>query len=87
MFFMRDIYAAYDGTVRNSFGNHLVQFRYETDDAEEDMAGEAVGSLSACALTEAAYSALDQPISLLETSPLLNLKVLSYYSSPLTFFI
>ncbi|CAN6970992.1 unnamed protein product [Brassica rapa subsp. trilocularis] len=75
MFFMRDIYAAYDGTVRNSFGNHLVQFRYESsDDAEEDMTGEAVGSLSACALTEAAYSALDQPISLLETSPLLNLK-------------
>ncbi|CAN7120439.1 DNA-directed RNA polymerase IV subunit 1 [Brassica rapa] len=71
MFFMRDIYAAYDGTVRNSFGNHLVQFRYET---EEDITGEAVGSLSACALTEAAYSALDQPISLLETSPLLNLK-------------
>ncbi|XP_056864767.1 DNA-directed RNA polymerase IV subunit 1 isoform X2 [Raphanus sativus] len=72
MFFMRDIYAAYDGTVRNSFGNHLVQFRYET--ADEDITGEAVGSLSACALTEAAYSALDQPISLLETSPLLNLK-------------
>ncbi|CAF2134235.1 BnaA03g54760D [Brassica napus] len=71
MFFMRDIYAAYDGTVRNSFGNHLVQFHYET---EEDITGEAVGSLSACALTEAAYSALDQPISLLETSPLLNLK-------------
>ncbi|KAG2262320.1 hypothetical protein Bca52824_069399 [Brassica carinata] len=74
MFFMRDIYAAYDGTVRNSFGNHLVQFRYEADDADEDITGEAVGSLSACALTEAAYSALDQPISLLETSPLLNLK-------------
>ncbi|KAJ0265541.1 DNA-directed RNA polymerase IV subunit 1 [Hirschfeldia incana] len=74
MFFMRDIYAAYDGTVRNSFGNHLVQFRYETDDDDQDVTGEAVGSLSACALTEAAYSALDQPISLLETSPLLNLK-------------
>ncbi|ESQ29076.1 hypothetical protein EUTSA_v10023214mg [Eutrema salsugineum] len=74
MFFMRDIYAAYDGTVRNSFGNHLVQFSYETDSPVEEIAGEAVGSLSACALTEAAYSALDQPISLLETSPLLNLK-------------
>lgn len=82
MFFMRDIYAAYDGTVRNSFGNHLVQFRYET---EEDITGEAVGSLSACALTEAAYSALDQPISLLETSPLLNLKV--YYFSFDVFYI
>ncbi|CAH2048096.1 unnamed protein product [Thlaspi arvense] len=79
MFFMRDIYAAYDGTVRNSFGNHLVQFSYETNDDDnhhpgEDITGEAVGSLSACALTEAAYSALDQPVSLLETSPLLNLK-------------
>ncbi|CAA7059002.1 unnamed protein product [Microthlaspi erraticum] len=78
MFFMRDIYAAYDGTVRNSFGNNLVQFTYETetvdDDPVEEVTGEAVGSLSACALSEAAYSALDQPISLLETSPLLNLK-------------
>ncbi|CAN8245311.1 unnamed protein product [Cochlearia groenlandica] len=74
MFFMRDIYAAYDGTVRNSFGNQLVQFSYETDDPTEEVTGEAVGSLSACALSEAAYSALDQPISLLETSPLLNLK-------------
>ncbi|KAL1189982.1 DNA-directed RNA polymerase IV subunit 1 [Cardamine amara subsp. amara] len=74
MFFMRDIYIAYDGTVRNSFGNHIVQFTYETDDPTEDITGEAVGSLSACALSEAAYSALDQPISLLETSPLLNLK-------------
>ncbi|KFK40548.1 nuclear rna polymerase d1a [Arabis alpina] len=74
MFFMRDIYAAYDGTVRNSFGNQLVQFSYETDNPTEDITGEAVGSLAACALSEAAYSALDQPISLLETSPLLNLK-------------
>ncbi|AAG12662.1 RNA polymerase IIA largest subunit, putative; 12353-6556 [Arabidopsis thaliana] len=74
MFFMRDIYAAYDGTVRNSFGNQLVQFTYETDGPVEDITGEALGSLSACALSEAAYSALDQPISLLETSPLLNLK-------------
>lgn len=82
MFFMRDIYAAYDGTVRNSFGNHLVQFSYQTDDPGEEITGEAVGSLSACALSEAAYSALDQPISLLETSPLLNLKVLFFFFSP-----
>ncbi|XP_023643709.1 DNA-directed RNA polymerase IV subunit 1 [Capsella rubella] len=74
MFFMRDIYAAYDGTVRNSFGNQVVQFTYETDGPVEEITGEALGSLSACALSEAAYSALDQPVSLLETSPLLNLK-------------
>lgn len=38
------------------------------------MGGHPVGSLAACALTEAAYSALDQPVSALESSPLLNLK-------------
>ncbi|XP_010533721.1 PREDICTED: DNA-directed RNA polymerase IV subunit 1 isoform X2 [Tarenaya hassleriana] len=74
MFFMRDIYASYDGTVRNSYGNHLVQFSYQAESVREVAAGDAVGSLSGCAISEAAYSALDQPISLLETSPLLNLK-------------
>ncbi|AES94122.2 putative DNA-directed RNA polymerase [Medicago truncatula] len=82
MFFMRDMYDAYDGTVRNLYGNQLIQFSY---DAEEDsscdsyfrediIGGEPVGALSACAVSEAAYSALSQPISLLEASPLLNLK-------------
>nr|GLL45125.1 DNA-directed RNA polymerase IV subunit 1-like [Ipomoea trifida] len=83
MFFMRDIYTGYDGTVRNAYGNHIVQFSYHTEDpdrAQEDhfapnsMAGHPVGSLAACAISEAAYSALDQPISILESSPLLNLK-------------
>lgn len=28
MFYMRDLYAAYDGTVRNAYGQQLVQFSY-----------------------------------------------------------
>ncbi|EXC17779.1 DNA-directed RNA polymerase D subunit 1 [Morus notabilis] len=74
MYFMRDLYIAYDGTIRNSYGSHVVQFYYGTDEGTSEIAGQPVGSLSACAISEAAYSALDQPISLLETSPLLNLK-------------
>ncbi|KAK7252639.1 hypothetical protein RIF29_36728 [Crotalaria pallida] len=82
MFFMRDLYGAYDGTVRNLYGNQVIQFVYDTDkDSSSDssfqeytMGGEPVGALSACAVSEAAYSALGQPISLLEASPLLNLK-------------
>lgn len=94
MYFMRDLYTAYDGTVRNAYGNQLVQFSYGSDVYEstqnntsskscgEDvpvcnvLGSEPVGSLSACAISEAAYSALDHPISVLETSPLLNLKVI-----------
>lgn len=88
-FLMRDIYTAYDGTVRNAYGNQLVQFSYDIDrptsisneldsennNRDHDIGGHPVGSLAACAMSEAAYSALDQPISLLEASPLLNLKV------------
>ncbi|KAL6980110.1 DNA-directed RNA polymerase [Sarracenia purpurea var. burkii] len=91
MFFMRDLYIGYDGTVRNAYGNQVVQFSYNTEGtavssnatngsfhdstyATRAMGGQPVGSLAACAISEAAYSALDQPISALETSPLLNLK-------------
>ncbi|KAM7258655.1 hypothetical protein ACFE04_014396 [Oxalis oulophora] len=74
MYFMRDLYAAYDGTVRNAYGNQLVQFTYGVSDKSSPEIGQSVGALAACAFSEAAYSALDQPISLLETSPLLNLK-------------
>lgn len=85
MFFMRDLHGAYDGTVRNAYGNQLVQFSYNIDDMGpsgsvdeinngDGIAGRPVGPLAACAISEAAYSALDQPISLLEKSPLLNLK-------------
>ncbi|KAI3414692.1 DNA-directed RNA polymerase [Psidium guajava] len=92
MFFMRDLYVSYDGTVRSAYGNQLIEFYYgiekqsstpcsskdslscENAKSGEGMGGQPVGSMSACAISEAAYSALDQPISLLETSPLLNLK-------------
>ncbi|PKI53122.1 DNA-directed RNA polymerase IV subunit 1 isoform X2 [Punica granatum] len=83
MFFLRDVYVSYDGTVRNSYGNQIVEFKYHVDKGStkgEDkdhvvgIGGSPVGSASACAFSEAAYSALDQPISVLETSPLLNLK-------------
>ncbi|CAA0820535.1 DNA-directed RNA polymerase IV subunit 1 [Striga hermonthica] len=79
MFFMRDLMIGYDGTVRSSYGNHVVQFDYCSENtlAERDdgpVAGHPVGSMAACAIIEAAYSALDQPVSVLEPSPLLNLK-------------
>ncbi|KAE8710817.1 Phosphoenolpyruvate carboxylase-related kinase 1 isoform 1 [Hibiscus syriacus] len=94
MFFMRDLCTSYDGTVRNAYGDQVVQFCYNIDKGissptsadklasqgsslPDGIGGQPVGSLSACAISEAAYSALDQPISLLESSPLLNLKVLS----------
>ncbi|XP_017236030.1 DNA-directed RNA polymerase IV subunit 1 isoform X1 [Daucus carota subsp. sativus] len=86
MFFMRDLCMAYDGTVRSAFGNQVVQFFYgisttapeNSDETLTDgactMGGQPVGSWAACAISEAAYSALDQPISAFEPSPLLNLK-------------
>ncbi|KAM3321886.1 DNA-directed RNA polymerase IV subunit 1-like [Capsicum chacoense] len=91
MFFMRDLYVGYDGTVRNAYGNQIVQFSYNEADqisstkgtgetveshnhATHSIGGHPVGSLAACAISEAAYSALDQPVSALESSPLLNLK-------------
>ncbi|VFQ77049.1 unnamed protein product [Cuscuta campestris] len=75
MFFMRDLYIGYDGTVRNKHGNHVVQFSYASKSFSQDVVGgHPVGSLAACALSEAAYSALDQPVSILEPSPLMNLK-------------
>ncbi|KAG9148582.1 hypothetical protein Leryth_018298 [Lithospermum erythrorhizon] len=91
MYFMRDLYIAYDGTVRNAYGNQLVQFCYQktnyeisntanSKDLDESSiacdipGGHPVGVLAACAVSEAAYSALDQPFSALESSPLLNLK-------------
>ena len=94
MFLMRDLYTAYDGTVRNAYGNQLIQFSYninkdkstpnsstrdlfsESVDDDDAIGGQPVGSWSASAISEVAYSALDQPISLLQTSPLLNLKVI-----------
>ncbi|XP_057811820.1 DNA-directed RNA polymerase IV subunit 1 [Salvia miltiorrhiza] len=79
MFFLRDLVIGYDGTVRSCYGNQVIQFHYcseETDviHAEGHMGGHPVGSIAACAITEALYSALDQPISVFEPSPMLTLK-------------
>ncbi|KAL7160206.1 hypothetical protein ABFS83_01G078000 [Erythranthe nasuta] len=79
MYFMRDIIIGYDGTVRSSYGNQVVQFNYCTKemsaaDSNAAVGGHPVGALAACAISEAAYSALDQPVSALEPSPLLAMK-------------
>ncbi|XP_043718308.1 DNA-directed RNA polymerase IV subunit 1 [Telopea speciosissima] len=92
MFYMRDLYLAYDGTVRSAYGNQLVQFSYDVSKnvsvkdnnrsgmfgehsyAVDGFGGQPVGSLAACSISEAAYSALDQPMGTLEMSPMQNLK-------------
>ncbi|KAK1374781.1 DNA-directed RNA polymerase [Heracleum sosnowskyi] len=86
MFFMRDLCMGYDGTVRSAYGNQVVQFSYNLSPTIKNIpdetvtygacttGGQPVGSWAACAISEAAYSALDLPISVLEASPLLNLK-------------
>ncbi|KAJ3680051.1 hypothetical protein LUZ60_016329 [Juncus effusus] len=81
---LRDLYVAYDGTVRDPLANQVVQFCY--GDFDEDCNGESVldemereigapvGSWAASAVSEAAYGALDGPVGGLEESPLMNLK-------------
>ncbi|KAL3692818.1 hypothetical protein R1sor_006469 [Riccia sorocarpa] len=62
--FMRDLYVAYDGSVRNRTGNMMIQFEYGGLDEEKvdtpckaaDMAGEPVGALAATAIAEPCYS-------------------------------
>ncbi|KAL2902304.1 DNA-directed RNA polymerase IV subunit 1 [Bienertia sinuspersici] len=46
----------------------------ESMNGSNGVGGHPVGALAACAISEAAYSALDQPINVLEPSPLLNFK-------------
>jgi DNA-directed RNA polymerase IV subunit 1 len=71
--------------VRNSFGQQIMQFSYESADemyCDRDLVGElgaSVGSWDACSISEAAYGALEQPVNYLEESPLMNLHKL--YSS------
>ncbi|KAL1547569.1 DNA-directed RNA polymerase [Salvia divinorum] len=79
MFFMRDLVTGYDDTVRSCYGNQVIQFHYCSEEmnatnVDGRMGGHPVGSTAACAITEVLYSALDQPISVLEPSPMLNLK-------------
>ncbi|KAL2634988.1 hypothetical protein R1flu_006467 [Riccia fluitans] len=62
--FMRDLYVAYDGSVRNRTGNFIIQFQYGGLDEKKvdspcraaDMAGEPVGALAATAIAEPCYS-------------------------------
>ncbi|KAL6005557.1 hypothetical protein ACLOJK_006124 [Asimina triloba] len=93
MFYMRDLYLTYDGTVRSAYGNQLIQFSYgiSVDTPDDDnkshqflyertleydgYGGQPVGAWSACSISEAAYGALDQPISMHEASPLIDLKI------------
>lgn len=84
MFYLRDLHVSYDGTVRSTYGNQLVQFSYgfsSGDDAIADATlncirtiGQPVGALAASAISEALYGALDQPSSL-KVSPLKSLEV------------
>ncbi|XP_078176886.1 nuclear RNA polymerase D1A isoform X3 [Carex rostrata] len=72
MYYLRDIYTSYDGSVRDAYGQ-IVQFSYGDDD-DKDVVGAPVGAWAASAVSEAAYGALDCPVGGLEQSPLMNLK-------------
>ncbi|KAJ1272495.1 hypothetical protein BS78_06G206000 [Paspalum vaginatum] len=80
MYHLRDLHVAYDGTVRSSYRQQIVQFSYDTADdvhCKRDLVGELgapVGSWAACSISEAAYGALDHPVNGLEDSPLMNLQ-------------
>lgn len=87
MFYMRDLYVAYDQTVRNSYGQQVIEFSYDipcktsVEDSYCETAvqgGQPIGALAACSISEAAYSALELPSNNAEASPLLNLKVFCY---------
>ncbi|KAJ4746772.1 DNA-directed RNA polymerase subunit [Rhynchospora pubera] len=78
MYYLRDLYTAYDGTVRDACGQ-IVQFSFRQNDTgelddENDVVGAPVGAWAASAVSEAAYGALDCPVNGLEQSPLMNLK-------------
>jgi DNA-directed RNA polymerase IV subunit 1 len=72
-YYLRDLYIAYDGSVRDAYGQ-IVQFSYGNDNTD-DVVGAPVGAWAGSAVSEAAYGALDCPVSGLEQSPLMNLKV------------
>ncbi|KAK8963474.1 DNA-directed RNA polymerase D subunit 1 [Platanthera guangdongensis] len=88
MFYMRDLYVAYDGSVRNLYGEEIVQFFYNSPNDEycevlserktstSFPGGQPVGSWASCSLSEAAYGALECPVNPLYPSPLLSLKAL-----------
>ncbi|XP_066348973.1 DNA-directed RNA polymerase IV subunit 1-like isoform X2 [Miscanthus floridulus] len=74
MYHLRDIHVAYDGTVRSSYGQQIVQFSYDSADDPVDKLGAPVGCWAACSISEAAYGALEHPVNGLEDSPLMNLQ-------------
>lgn len=80
MYHLRDIYVAYDGTVRSSYGQQIMQFSYDTADdmyCDHNLEGELgapVGAWASCSISEAAYGALDHPVNGLEDSPLMKLQ-------------
>ncbi|KAJ6794026.1 DNA-directed RNA polymerase IV subunit 1 [Iris pallida] len=41
MFYMRDLYVAYDGTVRSTYGQQLVQFSYDSHDEASSVEAES----------------------------------------------
>lgn len=82
------IFDSISGETTLYLGSNLIQI--DLDDKSHEFLGERtlesdgpggqpVGGWSACAISEAAYGALDQPISMTEKSPLLNLKVFVYH--------
>lgn len=79
MYHLRDIHVAYDGTVRSSYGQQIVQFSYDSADDPVDKLGAPVGCWAACSISEAAYGALEHPVNGLEDSPLMNLQVIFYF--------
>ncbi|TVU39364.1 hypothetical protein EJB05_12777 [Eragrostis curvula] len=80
MYHLRDLHVAYDGTVRSSYGQQIMQFSYDSagemycDRGPVGEVGAPVGSWAACSISEAAYGALEQPVNGLEDSPLINLQ-------------
>ncbi|KAJ3706664.1 hypothetical protein LUZ61_010369 [Rhynchospora tenuis] len=78
MYYLRDLYTAYDGSVRDACGQ-IVQFSYREKNTDElvdeiNVVGAPVGAWAGSAVSEAAYGALDCPVNGLEQSPLMNLK-------------
>lgn len=97
MVHMRDVYEAYDGTLRNLYGQQVVQFLNEVpkktcplskysqeffdNSCRYPQSGQPVGVIASCAVSEAAYGGLDQATTTGKSSPLMNLKVISLVKS------
>jgi len=62
MAILRDVVICYDGTVRNTCSNSIIQFKYKEDDETDFPSalppGEPVGVLAATAISNPAYKAV-----------------------------